>query len=373
MSPNRKKASRMLTVTMASMMALSILSACGDGNNSAAVDEEDTSKAIATYKGGTITENEFNRQKKIMSFMSPEYAQIMEMDAFKEYLVEQQIAFEYLNLEASEEAKEAGKKQADEQIAQMKSQVGDDIFKQLLEEQSLTEGELKGYMVQIMTAMDDMNRKVSDEEIENEFNANKQDYTTATVRHVLIRLTDTEGNERTNEEALKLAKEVKAQLDKGEDFAEVAKAKSEDPGSKDNGGLYEDVAVGQWIEEFKNAVLTQPIDEIGDPVETSMGYHVIKVEKRTERTFADLTAEEKTSIKNTLGAGLIDEFMLNELPGLIESMDIPKSEEGTTDTEATEEETTTPDSGQDVTETTEDGAGTTEEKTEDTTESTTGK
>lgn len=365
MSSNRKKASRVLTVTLASMMAMSILSACGDGNNSAALDEKDTSKVIATYKGGNITENEFNRQKKIMSFMSPEYAQLMDMDAFKEYLVKQQIAFEYLNLEASDEAKEAGKKQADEQITQMKSQVGDETFKQMLDEQSLTEEELTRYMVQIMTAMDDMNRKVSDEDVENEFNANKQDYTTATVRHVLIRLTNDEGTERTSEEALKLAKEVKTKLDKGEDFAEVAKAQSEDPGSKDNGGLYEEVPVGQWIEEFKNAVLTLPINEISQPVETSMGYHVIKVEKRTEKTFADLTTEEKTSIKNTLGAAKIDDFMQNELPKLIESMDIPASpapEEGTTDTDATEEGTT-PENGQDVTGTTEDGA----DKTEDTT------
>lgn len=108
------------------------------------------------------------------------------------------------------------------------------------------------------------------------------------VRHILVQVeggtTDEEGNTTySDEEWAACEAEAQAILDawlageKTEDsFALLANEKSEDPGSNTNGGLYEDVYVGQMVEPFE----TWCFDEsraYGDYglVQTSYGYHVM--------------------------------------------------------------------------------------------------
>ncbi len=76
------------------------------------------------------------------------------------------------------------------------------------------------------------------------------------------------------EEILKKAKD-------GGDFEELAKEFSEDPGSKEKGGLYEKVPMGQMIPEFEKAALALNPGEIApNLVRTKFGYHIIKLEKK---------------------------------------------------------------------------------------------
>ncbi|WP_438348307.1 foldase protein PrsA [Paenibacillus sp. FA6] len=328
-----KKTWKLVSITLVAVLALSLLSACG----------KDNKDVVVSYKGGEVTLAEYNVGMNVLTFLSPEYAQLVEMEDFKTYLVNQQVAFKYLSAKASEEAKTKGGQTATDQLAKMKESVGDEIFTQMLEEKKLTEADLKGYLEQVMISMEDMTLKVKDEEVKAQYDATKQDYTVASVRHVLISTTDAEGKERTMEAALKIAKDVKSKLDKGADFATIVKEYSEDPGSVDNGGLYEDTAVGKWVPEFKESALTLPLDTISEPVETSYGYHVMKVESRTETTFEELTQEQKDSIKNLLGSNKIDEFMTKDLPGLIKKVNLPESPK------ATEEVPTVPENGQDST------------------------
>lgn len=77
-----------------------MLAACGSS--------ADDSKAVATYKGGTITEKEFAMDQKIMKFLSPQQAQYLEIEAFKESILKQEVGFEYLASQATDEAKKAG-------------------------------------------------------------------------------------------------------------------------------------------------------------------------------------------------------------------------------------------------------------------------
>lgn len=353
-----KKSWKFVSITLVGVLALSLLSACGKSENS-----EDV---VATYKGGEITLAEYNIEKKVLIFLSPQYEQLAEMDDFKTYLVNQQVAFEYLSANATDEAKTAGKKLAVEQLDQMKQQINnEETFKTMLDEQGLKESDLKGYLDQVMISMEDMTRKVSDDDVKKQYEATKQDFTVASVRHVLISLTDADQKERTKEEALKIAKDVKSQLDKGADFATIAKKYSEDPGSVDNGGLYENTPVGTWVEAFKQSALTLPLNTISDPVETDYGYHILKVESREETPFDKLTQAQKDTIKNTLGSSKIDDFMQNDLPDLIKEVNLPKSPAA-----ATDETTTTPETGQDSTGTTGTDATKTDVTTPDTNGST---
>ncbi|EAZ96532.1 peptidyl-prolyl cis-trans isomerase [Flavobacteria bacterium BAL38] len=82
---------------------------------------------------------------------------------------------------------------------------------------------------------------------------------------------------RTKEEAQALANNLLAQAKANpENFAVLAMANSDDPGSKNNGGEYDNITPGQMVPQFNDFVFNNVIGSIG-VVETDYGFHVIKV------------------------------------------------------------------------------------------------
>jgi parvulin-like peptidyl-prolyl isomerase len=106
-----------------------------------------------------------------------------------------------------------------------------------------------------------------------------------TARHILIKAQQ-EGAETQDPEAKPDAEaqaEAQAILDRlnnGEDFAAVAKEKSQDPGSKDNGGIYEDIPRGAMVKEFEDTIFSLQPGERSGLVKTEYGYHIIEVMER---------------------------------------------------------------------------------------------
>lgn len=332
MSRSKARSWKTIFIALVAVLTISMLAACGkkDDNTSpnkeAANNGEGKSEVVATYEGGEITAKEFDLELRIMKTLQPQMGQLLELDDFREFLVKQAITYEYLSEKADDKAQKEGKKTAEDQLNAIKTQMGDDAFKEMLSAQNVTEGELKNYMIRIFTVVASQTAGITEEDIKAEFQATKDDYTKASVRHILIGLTDAEGKERSKEDALKLANEVKVKLDKGEDFATLAKEYSEDPGSKENGGLYADALVTQWVPQFQEKALTLKINEISEPVETDYGYHIMRVESRTEKQYEDLTEEEKEMIKNFVGSTKLDEFMEKDLDKLIKKIDLPKAD-----------------------------------------------
>ena len=75
------------------------------------------------------------------------------------------------------------------------------------------------------------------------------------------------------------AKQIIAELNKGGDFAKIAKEKSKDPGSKDNGGDLDWGPSARYVKPFADAVQSQQKGKISNaPVKTDFGYHVIRVD-----------------------------------------------------------------------------------------------
>jgi hypothetical protein len=79
-----------------------------------------------------------------------------------------------------------------------------------------------------------------------------------------------------------LAGVIYALLKDGQDFAELAKKYSKDTGSGANGGELGWFGKGAMIPEFEAAAFSQPIGEIGKPVQSQYGYHIIQVIAREE-------------------------------------------------------------------------------------------
>ena len=104
----------------------------------------------------------------------------------------------------------------------------------------------------------------------------------ASVRHILVAVKQDPKAEvgHTEDEAKALIATIQAELKAGAKFEDLAKKYTDDPGSKENGGLYADADTTSWVPEFGAAARTQPIGEVGAPVKTMYGYHLMKVEGR---------------------------------------------------------------------------------------------
>lgn len=99
------------------------------------------------------------------------------------------------------------------------------------------------------------------------------------ARHILLRQT----SGATPEELATLKQKIEAireRITKGEDFATVATAVSEDPGSKQQGGDLGFFTQEQMVPEFAKAAFSLTVGEVSQPVATNFGYHLIRVEEK---------------------------------------------------------------------------------------------
>lgn len=72
----------------------------------------------------------------------------------------------------------------------------------------------------------------------------------------------------------------------GENFARLARLFTEDPSTKNNGGLYQDVSNGAFIPEFENVVRALKPGQIApELVETPYGFHIVKLESRKAESY----------------------------------------------------------------------------------------
>ncbi|WP_041638870.1 peptidylprolyl isomerase [Anoxybacillus flavithermus] len=131
-------------------------------------------------------------------------------------------------------------------------------------------------------AMEDI--KVTDEELKKYYNEYKPK---VKASHILV------DDEKT-------AKDIKAKLEKGEDFAKLAKEYSKDTGSAQNGGDLGWFGPGKMVEEFEKAAYALNVGEISDPVKTQFGYHIIKVtDKEKKKSFDEMKEEIEFEVKKS--------------------------------------------------------------------------
>ena len=89
------------------------------------------------------------------------------------------------------------------------------------------------------------------------------------------------------EDALAKTKAIRERLVKGEDFAAVAKAESDDTGSGAQGGDLGTFGHGRMVPVFEETAFKLPIGEVSQPVKSQFGWHLIQVQERTVKNFAD--------------------------------------------------------------------------------------
>lgn len=133
------------------------------------------------------------------------------------------------------------------------------------------------------------------------------------VSHILLGL----GNQPTPEDTLEryqTAMEIRQRILDGEDFETVARATSEDPGARINGGDLGYFTVFMMVYPFETAAYELETGEISMPVRTQHGYHIlkkhgerpaigqVKVAHIFIRTPQEMSIEEQTQAKNKIMA-----------------------------------------------------------------------
>jgi parvulin-like peptidyl-prolyl isomerase len=101
--------------------------------------------------------------------------------------------------------------------------------------------------------------------------------------HILIGFKGAKSkSDRTREEAEKLVADIIKELKAGGDFSTAAQKYSDDPSAKKNNGELGYFTWGRMVGPFQEAAWELEIGEISDPVETTFGFHIIKLDDRKE-------------------------------------------------------------------------------------------
>jgi peptidyl-prolyl cis-trans isomerase SurA len=147
------------------------------------------------------------------------------------------------------------------------------------------------------------------------------------VRHILVQPSEA----ITEAEAEDKVRDLFEKLQNGADFAELAKAESNDTVSGSDGGNLGWVNPGQMVPEFEQAMQNATVGQIEGPVRSQFGWHLLQVQERRQKDMSDEFRESETrqtlyqrKFENELQNWLReirDEAFVEFKPGYAESTD----------------------------------------------------
>jgi len=238
-------------------------------------------------------------------------------DKFKDIMLDQMIDIEAVCEQARKEKLVPTKEEVDKAFNDLKKNIdADKEYKNQLKEMGIDDTYLRNQQEQDLTIQKykenfDKNVKITDEEMKKYYEEHKKDYYKDEVKasHILISTVDDNGkplSEAKKKEAKKKAEEVLKKAKSGEEFSELAKEYSDDPGSAANGGDLGYFTKGQMVQPFEEAAFSLKPGEISGLVESEYGYHIIKVYDKIDKQLS--FDEVKDQIKKTL---IEDKYMEN--------------------------------------------------------------
>jgi len=244
---------RMKKWTIAFMAAASVLalSACNNGG----------SEVIVETKAGDITKDEFYKAMK----------ERVGKEVIRDLVYEKVLSKKY----------KVSEKEIDREIANLKDMYGAqyDLAVQQSGEQAIRDM-VKLDLLRQKAAVEDV--KVTEKELKQYYDEYKPKIRAS---HILVK------DEKT-------AQDIKAKLDKGEDFAKLAKEYSQDVGSAQNGGDLGWFGPGKMVKEFEDAAYALNVGQVSQPVKTEYGYHIIKVtDKKKKPSYEQMKEEIEFEVK----------------------------------------------------------------------------
>lgn len=217
------------------------------------------------------------------------------------------------------------------ELAEMKNELPPGVtFEELLEKTGMDMSEVREQMRirKMLLAKAEEAAPATDEECRAFFEENKDGMAqdeSVTASHILVSV-PRDADDAARAAARAKIDDLKAQLDAGADFAELAKVNSDCP-SKANGGSLGSFGRGMMVPEFEDAAFSQEIGKVGDVVETTFGYHLVLVTDRKEAKEADYD-DVKDRIAELLSAQRQQEAVRSFVEGLEAAATVVRFDEG---------------------------------------------
>jgi parvulin-like peptidyl-prolyl isomerase len=297
-----------LLVLGAALLALA--AACGgDGTDAAGTEPASTvevpADAIAVVDGTPVAKADFDRLfrqaeaayeaqgRDFPQAGTPEY-EALKTDTV-EFLVDRVIR----EKEAVTLGISVTDDEVDQRLTELKQQFfeGDEQkYQDELKAQNVTDADVRADLkAQILSQriFDEVtkNETVTDADIKTYYDNHVDEFTTPesrAVAHILVAETDK-----------KLADDLYQQLQDGANFAALAKKYSTDTGSAADGGKLTDVR-GQFVPEFEEVAFALKTGEVGKPVKSQFGWHIIKALGDTKPETVTPFEDVKDTIKDQL-------------------------------------------------------------------------
>jgi peptidyl-prolyl cis-trans isomerase D len=152
--------------------------------------------------------------------------------------------------------------------------------------------------------------EVTDEQLLNRYDQSKNAYSTPEYRsasHILLKVKADASDEDSNAIRLNLI-ELRNRIIQGGSFSDVAMGNSEDPGSAPSGGSLGEIARGMMVEPFEDVLFEMAVGDLSDPVKTSFGWHLIRVDEVIDgqiKSFDTVRSELEDEIRTELAEGKI--------------------------------------------------------------------
>ena len=270
-----------------------------------ATESGDESGKVAVVNGTVISQEQFDREmiavQEIIEASGKSFS-AAELATIKKTVLEKIIRYELLYQECLKYNVEIGDNEINKKYESTRSQFPSDAeFQQRLKELNNSEELYKSQIKRDLAIQRLINQKfkpaVTDEEIRKYYDDNPDKFkqkSQVRASHILISV-DSSATKAQKDAARKEIEALLSRIKSGEDFAAIAKEKSQCPSSA-NGGDLGFFSKGDMVEPFEEAVFSMKPGEISNIVETQFGYHIIKLtDKKDEKTIGFEEAKEEIS------------------------------------------------------------------------------
>jgi len=286
------------------------------------------SSKIATVNGTAITQADFDREVQLAqrrfasSGRSPEDSELL---ALKKEILENLINRELLYQECQNKGIKVEKTTINEQYELLKKRFPHETdFKDALSRLNLSEAEMKSQIERDLAIQQLITEKfvqkvtITDKETKAYYDSHPQGFRRpeqVRVSHILISVDQT-ADQAQKAAARKKIEDIQKKLNKGEDFAALAREFSQCP-SGSRGGDLGYLGRRQLVKPIEEVAFALPPGQVSDIVESPFGYHLIKViEKRPEtlRGYEEIKVKLQEYLKQQLVGKQVDLY-IEELKG----------------------------------------------------------